>query len=80
MPLCPSRFVGGTRITISSSPTLSSSPVKGEWVHNKYEGVGKYTWPNGTSYEGQWIDNVYVPRGLPSICAAQRVPRTRPSP
>lgn len=34
--------------------------VQGEWVNNKYEGFGKYTWPTGTSYEGQWVDNVYA--------------------
>lgn len=34
--------------------------AQGEWVANKYEGGGKYTWPQGTSYQGQWVDNVYA--------------------
>ena len=33
----------------------------GEGGANKYHGTGTYTWPNGTSYAGQWVDNMCAP-------------------
>lgn len=28
-----------------------------EEIHDKYHGLGKYTYPNGDVYEGYWVNN-----------------------
>ncbi len=30
----------------------------GQWVHNRMHGVGKYTWPDGRSYEGEYVKDI----------------------
>ena len=32
---------------------------QGEWIDNKYEGYGKYKFPDNSIYEGQWHENKY---------------------
>lgn len=29
-----------------------------------YNGIGVYQWPNGTSYEGQWLNDQMHGRGI----------------
>ena len=36
----------------------------GEWVADKKEGFGKFTWANGNKYEGQWSKNQQTGRGM----------------
>jgi hypothetical protein len=38
--------------------TLKSGGVYlGDWVGNKREGYGILKWPDGSEYEGQWVNN-----------------------
>ena len=33
---------------------------QGEWFKNKFQGRGKYQWPTGAHYVGDWVENKYV--------------------
>lgn len=30
---------------------------KGEWLNDKMHGYGEFTWPDGKSYEGQYVED-----------------------
>ena len=37
---------------------VDNSSYKGEYVDGKKQGKGKYTWPDGSYFEGDWNDNM----------------------
>ena len=36
----------------------------GEWKDNKMNGKGKYTWPNGSEYVGEYVNDVKQGYGI----------------
>ena len=36
---------------------------EGEWIDNKRNGKGKYTWKDGDIYEGDWVNNKRIGKG-----------------
>jgi hypothetical protein len=42
----------------------SGMKYEGDFVNGKYEGVGKYIWPDGYYYEGEFKDSKLAGRGI----------------
>jgi hypothetical protein len=38
--------------------------AQGQWVKGQYHGRGKYSWPDGRSYEGEWQENKMHGQGV----------------
>lgn len=36
---------------------IDNSTYKGEYYQGKKQGKGSYFWPDGSFFEGEWIDN-----------------------
>jgi hypothetical protein len=36
---------------------------EGDWINNKRNGQGTYTWKDGDIYEGEWVDNKRIGKG-----------------
>lgn len=41
--------------------------LKGEFANNMFHGYGKYTWPDGSFYEGNFNENKWVRKWNPNI-------------
>jgi hypothetical protein len=43
---------------------LTTLTMQGQWVKGQYHGRGKYSWPDGRSYEGDWEENKMHGQGV----------------
>jgi len=35
----------------------NGNSYEGDWLNNKYNGIGTYRWSDGSYYVGEWLEN-----------------------